>query len=334
LAIRAGDHAASLRHLALLYRDPGECADVVGGFLRPCLAAGGQGLVIVPAERHARLRAALGHGGEGLAFTDMTSLGVNPARLIPDIEAFAADANTPVRIVTEPIWPGRTMAEIREATKHEALINLAFAGRDVQILCAYDAAHLPTAVLADAHRTHPQVTGSDDPAAAEEFAGAGRLPPTCTAALPPRPADAQATTFAGDLRRVRDFTARQIAAAALPASRAAEFVLAVSEVAANTLKHAGGKGMLWCWQAAGEVICEVRDGGHIADPLAGRRLPQPDQAGGHGLWLVNRCVDLAEVRSTSDGTVTRLHMRLPGHRAPVVWPGNLADTRTAWDTAR
>jgi anti-sigma regulatory factor (Ser/Thr protein kinase) len=328
LAIRAGGHAASLRHLALVYRDPGEYAGVVGGFLRPCLAAGARGLVIVPAQRHARLRAALGHEGEDLAFADMTSLGGNPARIIPAIEAFAAGDSVPMRIVTEPIWPGRTMAENREAIKHEALINLAFAGRDVQILCAYDAEHLPTAVLADVHRTHPQVTGSGDAADGEEFAGAGRLPPTCTAALPPRPADAQATTFAGDLRRVRDFTARQIAAAALPASRAAEFVLAVSEVAANTLKHAGGKGMLWCWQAAGEVICEVRDSGHIADPLAGRRLPKADQAGGHGLWLVNRCVDLAEVRSTSDGTVTRLHMRLSGHRAPVAWPGTLAGTRT------
>lgn len=327
MAIRAGGHAASLRHMALVYRDPGEYTGVVGGFLRPCLAAGARGLVIVPAERHARLRAALGHGGEALAFADMTSVGVNPARIIPAIEAFAAADGVPARVVTEPIWPGRTMAEVREATKHEALINLAFAGRDVQILCAYDAASLPRAVLADAHRTHPQVTGSDAPAAGQEFAGAGRIPPTCTAALPPRPADAQATTFAGDLRRVRDFTARQIAAAALPASRAAEFVLAVSEVAANTLKHAGGRGMLWCWQAAGEVICEVRDGGHIADPLAGRRLPQVDQAGGQGLWLVNRCVDLAEVRSTSDGTVTRLHMRLPGNQAVAAGPGRFAGTR-------
>jgi anti-sigma regulatory factor (Ser/Thr protein kinase) len=327
LASGTGGHAASLRHLALIYRDPGEYAGVVGGFLRPCLTDGARGLVIVPAERHAPLRAALGHAGEGIAFADMTSLGVNPARIIPAIEAFVAADCVPVRVVTEPIWPGRTVAEVREATKHEALMNLAFAGRDVHILCAYDAASLPRAVLADAHRTHPQVTGTNDPAAGEEFAGAGRLPPTCTAALPPRPADAQATTFTGDLRRVRDFTARQIAAAALPASRAAEFVLAVSEVAANTLKHAGGKGMLWCWQAAGEVVCEVRDGGHIPDPLAGRRLPQVDQAGGHGLWLVNRCVDLAEVRSTSDGTVTRLHMRLPGNRTASAGSGRLAGTR-------
>jgi hypothetical protein len=164
-ASRSCGHAASLRQLALVYRDPGEYTGVASGFLWPCLAADARGLVIVPSERHARLRTALGHGGAGLAFADMTSLGVNPAQIIPAIEAFTTADGVPARVVTEPIWPGRAMAEVREATKREALINLAFAGRAVQILCAYDAASLPRAVLADTHRTHPQVTGSDAPQA-------------------------------------------------------------------------------------------------------------------------------------------------------------------------
>ncbi|HEX2319838.1 MAG TPA: hypothetical protein VHJ18_12720 [Streptosporangiaceae bacterium] len=63
--------------------------------------------------------------------------------------------------------------------------------------------------------------------------------------------------------------------------------------------------------------------------LIGRRLPQVDQAGGFGLWLVNRCVEFAEVRSTSDGTVTRFHMRLPGNRAVAGGSGRLAGARAA-----
>ena len=314
--MRAGSRAASMRHLALVYRDPGEYAGVVSGFLQDSLAAGARCMVMVPAARHAELRAAMDSAGQDLPFTDMTSLGANPARIIPVVEGFVAGGSGPVSVVTEPIWPGRTLAEIREATKHEALINLAFAGRDVQILCPYDAACLAGSVLADARRTHPQVTSGEGPAASREYSGAGELPASCNGALPSRPAHAEAMAFDGDLRRVRNFTARQIRAAELPASRTAEIVLAVSEVAGNTLKHADGRGTIWCWQAAGEVICEVRDGGHIADPLAGLRLPDAEQVGGHGLWLVNRCVDLAEVRSTKDGTVTRMHVRLPGYREP------------------
>jgi len=40
-------------------------------------------------------------------------------------------------------------------------------------------------------------------------------------------------------------------------------------------------------------------------------LPKPEQAGGHGLWLVNRSVDLTEVRSGPHGTVIRLHVSSP-----------------------
>jgi anti-sigma regulatory factor (Ser/Thr protein kinase) len=315
-----------MSHLALVYRDPGEYARIVSGFLLDGMAAGARCIAMVPADRHADLRAAMISSGEDLAFADMTSLGANPARIIPAIEGFAAGGTRPLRVVMEPIWPGRTLAEIREATKHEALINLAFAGRDVQILCAYDAACLGRSVLSDARRTHPQVRSDEGLAASPEYAGAGKLPASCSAELPPRPADARAMTFDGDLRRVRSFTERQIGAAELPASRSAEVVLAVSEVAANTLKHAGGHGTIWCWQAAGEMICEVRDGGHIADPLAGRRLPDAEQVGGHGLWLVNRCVDLAEVRSTRNGTVTRMHVRLPGYREPGFETVRLAGT--------
>lgn len=327
MAIKAGRRAASLRHRALMYGDPGEYASLIGGFLRSSLIADARVCAVVPGDRHDDLRAALGRHGEDLEFADITSLGANPARIIPAIEALTAGDPRPLRVVTEPIWPGRTAAEIREATRHEALINLAFAGRDVQILCPYDAARLPGAVLADAHRTHPQISGSEGIAASDGFAGGGRLPASCTAPLPPRPAGAAALTFKGDLRCVRDFIAARVGAADLPAPRTAELVLAVSEVAANTLKHAGGRGTVWFWQAAGEVICELRDGGHIADPLAGRRLPAADQVGGHGLWLVNRCVDLAEVRSTTDGTVTRLHVRQSGAPEAESPPGRLAGTR-------
>jgi hypothetical protein len=54
----------------------------------------------------------------------------------------------------------------------------------------------------------------------------------------------------------------------------------------------------------------MQDEGFISDPLAGRRIPSPDGAGGIGLWLVNQLCDLAEVRSTAEGTTARVHTAL------------------------
>jgi anti-sigma regulatory factor (Ser/Thr protein kinase) len=312
MTVRPGRQPATRAcHLALLYHNPGEYADAVSGFLRSGVNAGERALAAVPGDRHGGLRAALGSHGDDVVFADMTSLGTNPARIIPAIHAFADEGTQPVRVVTEPVWPGRSAAEIAEAAKHEALVNLAFTGPGVRILCPYDASCLPQPVLADARRTHPRTVSRTGLAPGPRYRGPGKLPAACTARLPAPPARIPVLGFDDDLRRVRDFVAGHARAAGLPAARAAELVLAASEVAANTLRHSGGGGTVRCWQVPGELICELRDSGCITDPLAGRRLPRPEQAGGHGLWLVNRCVDLAEVRTGRHGTATRLHVRLP-----------------------
>jgi hypothetical protein len=62
------------------------------------------------------------------------------------------------------------------------------------------------------------------------------------------------------------------------------------------------------WEEEHELICEVRDRGHVDQPLVGRQRPAIDQGGGRGLWLINHLCDLAEVRSSPRGTVVRLRM--------------------------
>ena len=64
------------------------------------------------------------------------------------------------------------------------------------------------------------------------------------------------------------------------------------------------------WHDGDELLCEIHDKGTLADPLAGRRRPAPDAAGGHGLWLVNQLCDLVELRSGPAGTTVRMHMAL------------------------
>ena len=87
-------------------------------------------------------------------------------------------------------------------------------------------------------------------------------------------------------------------------------MLAVSEVAANTLRHTASSGTLTIWREAGEVVCEIQDEGMITDPLAGQRRPGPDATGGHGLWLVYQVCDLVELRSDEAGTTIRMRMAI------------------------
>ena len=88
----------------------------------------------------------------------MTELGRNPARIIPAVEAMLArHPGQTLHYVGEPVWPERSPEEIRQATRHEALINLAWPQTPIRVLCAYDSAALPEHVLADAEATHPHV---------------------------------------------------------------------------------------------------------------------------------------------------------------------------------
>ena len=87
-------------------------------------------------------------------------------------------------------------------------------------------------------------------------------------------------------------------------------MLAVSELAANTLKHTTGGGTLQAWQARGRLICQIRDSGTITDPLAGRHHPPASPAGGQGLWVVHQVCDLVELRTGPAGTTVRVHARL------------------------
>jgi anti-sigma regulatory factor (Ser/Thr protein kinase) len=139
----------------------------------------------------------------------------------------------------------------------------------------------------------------------QEQAAPLRTPPP---PLPPPGDDAVFHTYRTDLAKVRALVLHQGRAAGLTESRATDLVLAVSEVAANTLRHTQSAGTLAIWRQPGELVCEIQDEGTIADPLAGQRRPGPDATGGHGLWLVHQVCDVVELRSDATGTTIRMHM--------------------------
>jgi anti-sigma regulatory factor (Ser/Thr protein kinase) len=310
----AGEHVMDepvggvLSHAALFYRSQPEYADRIAAFIQAGLDRGEPALLALAGNRIRIIAASVESAPGEVVFVDMTELGRNPARIIPEVRSFTdKHPGQRVRFVGEPVWPGRSLAEIREATRHEALLNLAFARAEATILCPYDASGLADCVLADARRTH------QEPAASGATAATWRdnLPPECDQPLGPPPAEAETVAYDTDLAPVRRLVERHARHACLGEVRTADLILAANEVAANTISHTSSGGVIHVWHTGEEILCQVHDGGRITDPLAGRVRHGPDDRG-HGLWLVNQMCDLVEMRSGEDGTTVRMHMRRAG----------------------
>jgi anti-sigma regulatory factor (Ser/Thr protein kinase) len=138
--------------------------------------------------------------------------------------------------------------------------------------------------------------------------GEGAVP----AAPGPDHDDPMSYAYTTDLAAIRAIVHRYAIQAGLTEARAIDLVLAVSEVAANTVKHAQSPGSLKIWYDNREIVCQIHDEGVITDQLAGHRQPSLDAQGGHGLWIVNQVCDQVELLSDQTGTTIRLHMNLPG----------------------
>jgi anti-sigma regulatory factor (Ser/Thr protein kinase) len=137
-------------------------------------------------------------------------------------------------------------------------------------------------------------------------AGDGPMPPLPVPAQYPR-----SYTYTTDLAAIRDIVYRYAIKAGLTEARTIDLVLAVSEVAANTVRHAKSPGRLQIWYDTEQIVCQIHDEGIITDPLAGRHRPSLEARGGHGLWIVSEVCDQVEILSDETGTTIRLHMELP-----------------------
>jgi anti-sigma regulatory factor (Ser/Thr protein kinase) len=303
--------AHGLSHLAFLYHGAEDCLGHVLAFVRTGLAGSEPVFVALPDGLGWQVQAAAGAAGRRLTVADMNELGRNPARITLALGTFASQhAGQRIRIVTEPLWRGRSDAETAEVMKHEALVQLAVGPAHAEIMCPYNAAELGPELIDGARHAHPEIfeRGRRRPSSGYR---AGGVPPESE--LPPPPAAAEFIAYRSHLSPVRALVHRYAEAAGLPADRRADLVLAVSELAANTLTHTAGGGLAHIWTSGHEIICQVHDGGWITDPMAGRKRPPPD-ADGQGLWVVNDVCDLVERRSGPAGTTTRVHFRLPGGR--------------------
>ncbi|GAA3435141.1 sensor histidine kinase [Kutzneria kofuensis] len=290
-------------HPALFYRDEHEYLAGTLPFITEGLAAGAPVAVAVPTANLALLREELGRDAEHVRMLDMTEVGRNPGRIIPGVLRAFADAHPGrhVRIIGEPIWAHRSETEYPACAQHEALINHAFTGHTATILCPYDVAALDPLVVADAARTHPVLVDRTGRRDSDQYA-----PDAVVAdynrplATPPNAVTFTAT--ATDLARLRRWASATAGALGLSEGRAGDLLLAVTELATNSIEHAGSSATVMLGVDGSDLVCQVHDTGHITDPLVGRRPEAAGQRRGRGLLMVNHLADLVRLHTTPRGT--------------------------------
>lgn len=306
---------SAFSHFAMLYEGREDFIRQTVPFIRDAVIAEQPILVAVDRPKIDELRRALGEDAVKVRFEDMVKIGRNPARIIPVWRSFMDEHAGNVRGargIGEPIWAGRSSDELVECERHEALLNLAFdPSSALHLMCPYDTQSLPASVIEQARRNHPVVTEQGTPYRSGTYAGLDAIARPFDAPLPqPRDIPAEMAFDVERLADLRAFVKAQASERGVDPQRTSDLVLAVDETATNSIRHGGGGGVLLIWSQDGKMICEVRDHGLIDQPLVGRVTPDPTEPSGFGLWLANQLCDLVQVRSSTGGSLIRLHIRI------------------------
>ena len=303
---------AGFWHEALFYDGDDEFVERAAAIIDDGMHAGEPVLVVAVQPKVEQLRARIGDRAHGVAFADMNDVGRNPACIIPAWRRFLAahGGNGPVRGIGEPVHAGRSGEELVECHVHETLLNAAFddVTRDFWLLCPYDTSVLAPDVVATARRTHPYVANEHGTCLHGAFDGHTRVDGVLELPLSRVPTNAVTHAFAGeDLSDVRRVAGAFADRAGVARERVGDFVLGVHEVAANSVRHGPGHGVLSLWAQPDRLMAQVDDAGGFVDPLVGRIEPDVGSLSGRGLWLTNRLFDLVQIRSFASGAVVRMH---------------------------
>lgn len=301
---------AGFQHDAFVYIDDEEFVRQTAPFVRDGLEAGEVVLAALPQSQIKLLRDDLGTDADEVTFVDITTVGRNPARIIPLWrDLLEKHPDSAVRGIGEPAYVGRNEAEFEEAKLHEALLNVAFEhSGPFSLRCPYDASVLSPAL--DPTDNHPLVLEHDGESR-QDATWADVARQIFRAPLPAAPPYAERKEFGlSDLSGIRAWVNHTAESRGLSYDRIDDLALALHEICTNSIRFGGGRGLLSLWISDRTLICDVEDHGQIDDLLVGRVLPPLDGLGGRGVWLANQLCDLVQIRSGGCFTQVRLHTRL------------------------
>lgn len=300
-------------HHRLVYSIDQDLVAAATSFLAAGISAGAPMLAVLAAAKRDAVTTELGPEAARVQWMDPLGWYTFPAHALRRAAEFRRDASRPpVRLLGEPIWAGRSPLEVREWSRYEALLNVAFP--DTPTLCAYDSRTVDPQIIADTGYTHPVLLdGRQAGVPSETFLDATAFSARCDAyALPPPTGAGPALSFGiENLGLVRRYAADLAARAGLDHERAADVVTIVNEAATNAVEHGGGRGTARIWTDESRLIIEVTSPeGPGIDPLAGHLPPDPHGRRGRGMWMIRQLADLVELRPDQPGATVRMHLWL------------------------
>jgi anti-sigma regulatory factor (Ser/Thr protein kinase) len=306
------------RHEAFLYSGDDEFLRGITRFVSDGVARDDALLVVLDAPKLDRIRGALDGNASSIEFADMRTVGHNPALILQAWRDFVrryADSGRSLRGVGEPMSPERNPAAVAECHIHEAVLNTAFGAEpDFWLLCPYDTDALLGSDVARAVSNHPYVRGDRGVIAHDVVHG--HAVNLLTSDLPLPPPGAEMFSFeGGTIHNLREEVARRARRAGVGDDGVAGLVIAVSEIATNTVVHGHGRGTATVWFADGSFLCDLRGPGRVTDPMVGRLRPSGGQMHGYGIWLANQFCDLVQIRSREGTTTVRLHVARDASRS-------------------
>ncbi|MDG4795833.1 anti-sigma factor RsbA family regulatory protein [Micromonospora sp. WMMD1082] len=304
-------------HEALCYRSDEELLAVAVPFLLGGVEAGEPTVVALDERAGGLVRAALPAEAkvEFLSGGDVYARPTATIRMYRQLLAdLVAGGASQIRIIGEVPSVGLGSGWDWWA-RYEAAINHAYDDWPLWSMCAYDTRTTATSVLADIAATHPRfATAGDrhlpsaDYVAPETFLRRERaVPPDPIQTAPPlvelvAPSAAQARA-----------AVHQVAQGRLPDDEFDDFVVAVSEVVTNGLRHGRPPVRFRLWAGTDRVVATVSDTGTgPADPYAGLLPSRAGEPGGLGLWITHQsCRHVTHYRDAEGFT-----LRLTAGRPP------------------
>nr|WP_275941357.1 sensor histidine kinase [Planosporangium flavigriseum] len=297
-------------HQALIYRDAQQFLAAVLPFITEGLGRGEPVLAVATEANCGLLRDELGKYAADVQFVEPTRWYDSPGRALATCHRYVHErrnGHNQVRVVGEPTWAGLDPLETAGWKRFEASLNIALAAAPAWLLCSYDERVVAPGVIADARRTHPELSGGGKSA---EYSNPAGFCSELQTPLEPAPEGSYAAlNFDGDPAPVRRFVVAEAARLGLPIGCLDDLILAVNEVATNAIRHGAGSGRVQVWRDERYLICEVFDAGQATEGLFNMVPPRPDSEGGHGMWITRQLCDLVEIRSLPNGTTIRLYTR-------------------------
>lgn len=152
-----------LEHSAFPYRTDDQFRTILGPYLAEGIERSEPILAVTTSPNIELLRDYLGKDARSVEFVEASGFYSTPVAALAAYKTFSeaslARGAAWVRVLGEPVWAGRSDAEIRLWTRYESLFNLAFADSPLSVVCPYDERSASAEIVRQAHLTHPNALG-------------------------------------------------------------------------------------------------------------------------------------------------------------------------------